>query len=82
MIEKKELDIAKEADDVMLALIHVIKELKAGQDVMSVASSSLPKLIDAVSGVDQLDDEWKENRAALIGTAAYRLGELVDSLIG
>jgi len=45
-------------------------------------SDNLPKLMDAIAGVDQLDDELKQNRQEVMNAAGLRIAELVEALLG
>lgn len=80
-ILKKEVQYAKEVDDVCVALVGFVKDLKAKKPVGDILSGSMPKLIDAISGVDQIGDEEKASRAVFLETILYRVGELADALL-
>jgi len=88
-IIKKELEIAKELDEVAelpAFMIGEVKKYKAeGKSTAEILSllgaSSVAKIITALDKVDQIDDEYEENRAAFMGTAGYRSGQLVDALM-
>lgn len=76
-IEKKEIDFAKELGDVMALLTEIVKHFKAGKK-----PAELPELLDelvtAVTGIDQLDDELKENQKAAIATVLLGANDIVD----
>jgi len=76
-IEKKELDYAKEAGDVMNLVVEVVKHFKAKKS-LGEAAELMDELMAAVSGIDQLDDEWKENRMAVVNAVYCGASELVD----
>ncbi len=81
-IQKKEVSYAKELDDVLALVVHIVQEAKAGKPASEIASGAVAKLIDALAGLDQLDDEFSANRAAVMSTVALRLGDVVDTVLG
>lgn len=80
-ILKKEVLYAKEVDDVAVLLVSIVKDVRAGKSAPEIGAGNLTKLMDAIAGIDQMDDEAKANRAALISTIGYRMGELVDAVL-
>lgn len=80
-ILKREVDYAKEIDDVPVLLIGIVKDVKAGKPAAEVLLNAIPKLSDALSALDQADDEFKLNRKAALQTVLFRAGELVDVLL-
>jgi hypothetical protein len=81
-VEQRQVMIAKEVDDVALLLVEIVKQVKSGKPVAEMAAGVMDELVQAISGVDQIDDEWKEDRSAVMATMGYRLGELTDAIIG
>ena len=77
MIEKKEVEYAKELDDVMDLIVELVKVIKEKGDYTTLMSD----LISAVSGIDQVDDEIKENLKASINTVLFRAVEIADIFI-
>ncbi|TXG77621.1 hypothetical protein E6Q11_02510 [Candidatus Dojkabacteria bacterium] len=75
-IEKKEVEYAKELDDVLVLMIELAKDIKAGKDVALIASENLPGLMAAFSGADQIAAELKANPAVVSQTVGMRMGEL------
>ena len=57
-VVKKEVDVAKEAGDVMDFVVAVVKHFKEGKG-LSEATELLDELMTAVSGIDEVDDEWE-----------------------
>jgi len=80
-ILKKEVEYAKEIDDVAALLVGIVKDVKAGKTPMEIASGGIAKLVEAMAGVDQLDDEMKANRKAALNAVLLRSAELVDVLL-
>ena len=78
MIETKTVEYAKELDDVNVALIELVKDIKAGKDIGQITSENLPTIIAAVDGADQVGKEVEMNRKVALQTIGYRGGELVD----
>lgn len=81
-IQKKEIEYAKEVDDVALLLVHIVQEVRSGKNVADIASGSVAKLVDAISGVDQVGAELAESRKVVLQTLGYRTGELADAILG
>ena len=75
MIEAKELKIAKEVDDVLIAMAELVKVIKNKGDY----SSLMDEFVAAVSGVDQIDDELKEDFYAVVSTIGYRAGDIAKA---
>lgn len=80
-IQKKEIEYAKELDDVMVLVVELVKDIKAKKDVAALAAENLPNLMNAIGGLDQIGDEFK-NKPVLLSTIGYRTGELGGALIG
>lgn len=80
-LEKREIEIAKETDDVMVLLIGIVKAAKAKKGVSEIAASELQDFLAAVSGADQIPSEAK-SPDAISRTVGMRLGELVAALVG
>lgn len=81
-IEEKKIKYAKEADDVMVLVVHLIREARAKKPISEIASGSVAKLVNALSGVDQVGAELAENRKVVLQTVGYRSGELTDAILG
>ena len=75
-IEKKEVEYAKEIGDVFVAVESMIADLKAKKPLAEIAAGNLGKLMTAVEGADQMDDEAQANAAAAYGTVGYHTGRL------
>jgi hypothetical protein len=82
MIETKQVQIAKEVDEVFVFLIELVRDLKAKKSITDIAAENLPALMQAMSGLDQIDDEVSKDKFVVGQTAGYRLGELTAVLLG
>jgi hypothetical protein len=82
MIVEKNLKVAKEVSDVGEALVGIVKAFRAGKPVQEVAVGELPKVLAALDGVDQIDDELKADRKVALATLGYHTGELADAILG
>jgi hypothetical protein len=82
MIETKQVQIAKEVDEVFVFLIELDRDLKAKKSITDIAAENLPALMQAMSGLDQIDDEVSKDKFVVGQTAGYRLGELTAVLLG
>jgi phosphoglycerate dehydrogenase-like enzyme len=81
MIAKKEVEYAKEIDDVMVMIIELVKDLKAKKGVAELAAENLPNLMNAMSGLDQLDEELAASKSVAMSTIGFRVGELAGELV-
>lgn len=81
MIESKQVEYAKELDDALVLAVELFKDIKAKKDAGAIASENLPLLMNAFNGLDQVDDEFKANKAAAINAIALRVGELIGVLL-
>lgn len=81
-IEKKEIEYAKEVDDVAVLLVHIVKEIRSKKNISDIASGSVAKLVEAISGVDKVGAELAESREVVLQTLGYRAGELADAILG
>lgn len=81
-VQIKQVEYAKEVDDVLVAIVHIVSEIKAGKSIVDLGASALPKLIDAVGGVDQVSEEVILHRKVALQTVGYRTGELADAILG
>lgn len=77
MIAKREVEYAKEVDEVMALFVAVVKNRKNKEDL----SKLMGDFTNAIVGLDQVDDELAANRKATLQTVGYRTGELVDAFL-
>lgn len=75
-LAKKEVEYAKEVDDVLVLVVELVKDLKAGKDVAAVGMENLPLLLQAVSGLEQVGEELTHKQAVAM-TVSLRVGDLV-----
>jgi len=80
-IEKKEIEYAKEMDDLGHALVELVRDIKAKKDIAQIAGENIPTIMDALAGIDKVDDELKANRTVAIQTIGRHLGGLVDAVL-
>ena len=79
MIEKKELDYAKEAGDVVKLLVAIAEHFKMGKSVAE-SYDLLDEVMAALKGMDQIDDEYEVSKSAVLGTILYETSALVEIL--
>lgn len=65
MIEKREVEYAKELNDVMVLVKELVKCIKEKGDYTSL----LGELISAVTGIEDVPAEFKANMSVFIKTA-------------
>lgn len=73
MIEKKEIDYAKELGDIFDLVGQILMAIKnkTGYEAL------IPALITAVDGIGQIDDEFKANLKAAINTAQLKVVDII-----
>jgi hypothetical protein len=76
-IEKKEIEVAKELADVGTLLVEIVKVIKKKEEMGGLVDD----LVEAINGIDQLDDEFKANRGVAVTTLTYKLGEVINVLL-
>lgn len=76
-IVKLEVQKAKEVDEVMNLIVALIKNRKADESLASLVD----ELMTALGGIDQITDELKANRLAVLETVGSKLGAIVEALL-
>jgi len=76
MIEKKEIEIAKETEEVLVLIVRLIETIRGGNDYALL----LPELIAAINGADGIPEELR-NRKIFINTIGGKLGDIVDAFV-
>lgn len=71
------LKVGKESKEVADCMAGILVDVKAGKGVTEIAAGNLTKLFAAVEGFDKLDDEFKDDKAAI---SAYLVHELMKAL--
>lgn len=71
-LETREIEVPKEFDDVLLLVLELVRDLKDKKELAVVASENLPNLMNAIQGVDQIDDELKADLPAFLKAASSR----------
>lgn len=75
-IEKKELEYAKELDDVLVLVVELIKVIKKKGDYTSLVD----ELVNAITGMEQIPAEISHLKP-LLTTVGHRSGELVEIFV-
>ena len=77
--EKVELNVPKESKEIVDAVDAILEDILAKKSVAEIAAENLTGLFEAVSGFDQLDDEFKaQGRDDL---AAYLVQKVMNRLL-
>ncbi len=74
MIEKREIEVAKEFDDVLVLFVELMDTIKNKKDYTAL----IPKLMTAIDNFTDIDDEYRASRIAFLRTASIRLVDIVD----
>lgn len=80
-LEQKTIEVTKELDDVLLAVVALIKDVKEKKQLTQILTESIPAIIAAVDGVDQIDDELKAHQIEFMRTAGLRVGDIVGAFL-
>ena len=76
-IESKQVQYAKELDDVGVLLVTFADTVKQGKPLAGVVD----ELVSAIEGIGEVDEELAANRRVALSTLGARLGELIDALL-
>lgn len=85
----KQVEVSKEADELISALAEIILVSKtaledgfqAGADIPAIVMGAWPKLATAIQGIELLDDEMKEDKAAFAKALGLGVADIVDVLM-
>lgn len=72
------LKVPKESKEVVDAAVGLVADVKAKKPIAEIAANALPKVVIAVDGFDQLDDEAKSQQKSDL--AAYLAKAFLDAL--
>jgi len=75
---EKTVKVAKESSEVFDALTSIVTDAKAGYSIPDISARNLPKLVEAVRGYEQFDDEAKSKE--FVQTLAYGVGQVGSAL--
>lgn len=81
MIQSKQVEYAKELDDVLGLLVELVKDLKAKKGIGELASENVAGLMTAMSGIDQVAGELSQSKKAVYNAVALRVSDLVEALL-
>lgn len=79
-LKEIKVNVPKEAEELLDFLVIVVLALKK-KDYGMIASN-LPKLMDAISGLDQLDEEAKAHKDELIALIALKASKIAGAFLG
>lgn len=71
-IERREVMYADQLDDVMLLVVEMIRVIKEKGDY----SSLVDDLVKAISGIEEIPQEFKANKEAFVNTVLLRASEI------
>lgn len=76
------VQVPKELNDVRVALVELIKDVKAKKDVGLIAAENLSLLLQAIAGADQIPDEVKSELQKSTVAMGLMGGEIVGAIVG
>lgn len=79
-VEQKTVMHGKEASDVMAFIVEIVRHFKEGKSLSEI-TELIDELIEAINGIDQLDDEFKSNRQAVLNSILLGASDLVEVLL-
>ena len=71
-------EVPKESKEVVDCLTVIIGDVKAKKSIAEIAGDTLPKLVVAIDGFDQVDDEFKSDKKAEL--AGYLTEQIMKAL--
>lgn len=86
---KREVELTKEVDELMQGLAKIVLASKQalndgfqpGQDLPAILVASVAELPEMVSGLDQLDDEFKAHPDKVLKAVAMGASDIVGALL-
>jgi len=78
---KIELEVPKEINEVRVAVVELLKDLIAGKDAGQILAENLKTLSDAVTDVDKLPVEVKEDLVGSLQVAGLFGAGVVAALL-
>lgn len=76
---KLEIEVPKEANEVADALVLLVEAIKAKKEIAVIVAEVLPKLMVAVDGFSELDDEAKSPEMKML--LGILVGKLAKALL-
>lgn len=76
-VQTKNVEYSKEIDDCMVLFCEIVRNRKNKEDLTSL----MDELMNALAGVDQVDDEVAQSRKVAFQTIGYRTGELTEAFL-
>ena len=80
-LEQKTVLVAKECNDVMVFLVDLVQDIKAKKSAKDIAITSLPKLIGAIDGIEQIKTEASADLSVVLATVGYHSGAIAGVLV-
>lgn len=77
MIQTRQEQYAKEADDIGALIVEIVKTAKAKKPIAELAD----EFVLAIQGVENVDDEAGANRAVFMKTIGARLFEAAEAIL-
>lgn len=71
------LAVGKESKEVLDCITGILADVKAKKSVAEIAGGNLTKLFAAIEGFEKVDDEFKDDKAAI---SAYLVHEIMKAL--
>jgi hypothetical protein len=86
---KIEVEVGKESHELSTGLVNFLKDVQKAiadgyqpdQDFPIMLMSAVNNLIPAVQGMDQVDDEMRENKKAFVINMGIMAGDLWEALV-
>lgn len=75
------VQVPKELNDVRLALVSLLSDLKAKKDMTSIIGGNLKLLSDAIDNINQLDDEFRGKLKESLTGCGLTVGEVMGALL-
>lgn len=78
-LEKIEVEVAKESNDVLKLILEAVKLFKAGKSWQDMGEL-LDELMGAIQGADQIPQEYKDNAGSVYRAGGLFLADLGEVL--
>jgi len=71
----------KEINEIRVALVALVEDIKAGKDLVLIAGENLQSISSAIAGLDQIDDEIRETLPESVQCLGLMAGEIIGLLM-
>lgn len=80
MLEVK-MSVPKELNDLRVALVELVRDIKAGKDLATLSAENLGNVMSAVGGIEKVPDAVREELGKSMALGGLFAGELLSVFV-